>query len=293
MVIYRKVSLTILLLLIISNTPSFKLQAAHTISLNQTDSVRFNVYYQFKRKLKNRDEVIYRTDSMVLSVGNRSSVYYDMNKQRRDSLDGAKLAYNPNYREISLIHDLEALQSRLERQVEIYDMLDGSVGESARIYKKRNERAVVTTDAHPSYTYILNEKEIIYDWIITEDTTTVLNFSCHKAITEFRGRRYAAWFTTDIPVDDGPWKLFGLPGLILKAEDEEEIFSFEVFGLMTVADQVIEISGNKDFIVCDDYKILQKVRKERFKKVTYGFAENGGMLFISAPNPLEIIEMER
>lgn len=98
---------------------------------------------------------------------------------------------------------------------------------------------------------------------------------------EFRGREYTAWFTMDIPINDGPWKLYGLPGLILKAEDSEGILNIEVFGLMTdVEKKEITLPNDKKIIECDNYKILQKVRRERNKKVSYAFIENGGGCYL-------------
>jgi hypothetical protein len=40
---------------------------------------------------------------------------------------------------------------------------------------------------------------------------------CKKATTNFRGRYWEAWYTEEIPIGQGPWKLCGLPGMILKA----------------------------------------------------------------------------
>ena len=68
-------------------------------------------------------------------------------------------------------------------------------------------------------------------WQITADTATVLGYLCQKATTTFRGRSYEAWFSPEIPINDGPWKFFGLPGLILKITDTENIFSFVCVGL--------------------------------------------------------------
>jgi len=40
-------------------------------------------------------------------------------------------------------------------------------------------------------------------------------YDCRRAIGKFRGREYEVWYTTDIPIPGGPFKLGGLPGLIL------------------------------------------------------------------------------
>ena len=59
----------------------------------------------------------------------------------------------------------------------------------------------------------------VIDWTIGKESKKIGAFNCVKASTTFRGRKYIAWFTPDIPVPFGPWKLQGLPGLILEAQD--------------------------------------------------------------------------
>lgn len=88
--------------------------------------------------------------------------------------------------------------------------------------KKILVREAKTDKLFDSYLYEDNWLQI--NWEITSDTLSIANFKCIKAIGAFRGRTYTAWFTTDIPFPFGPWKLYGLPGLILQAEDSEKRF---------------------------------------------------------------------
>jgi GLPGLI family protein len=62
-------------------------------------------------------------------------------------------------------------------------------------------------------------------WDIQEETKMIGIYKVQKATAHFRGRDYTAWFTSQIPLPYGPWKLVGLPGLILEAYDtNKEIY---------------------------------------------------------------------
>lgn len=65
--------------------------------------------------------------------------------------------------------------------------------------------------------YLITENITIPEWTLCEDTTSILGMECKKATTNFRGRYWEVWYTEDIPISQGPWKLCGLPGMILKA----------------------------------------------------------------------------
>lgn len=264
------------------------------INLNENDSILFNIYYHHKKPVEIDKELVWKTDSMILSVGNKYSVYYDMNKRKRDSLNSADLAFNPNYNSIRFTNDIGDLALRLQSKEDVYNMMDASSVESSQIYKNRLTNEIITKDEYLHDIFILNEQPLVHDWTMHEDTTTILNIVCQKATMEFRGREYTAWFTMDIPINDGPWKMYGLPGLILKVVDSEGILNIEPFGLMTdVEKKEITLPSDKRFIKCDDYRALQKVKRERYKKVSYGFLDNGGMLYITAPNPAKVIEIEK
>lgn len=61
-------------------------------------------------------------------------------------------------------------------------------------------------------------------WKLHSETKKISTFLCNKATITFRGRDYIAWYTLKIPVPFGPWKLRGLPGLILEFYDVDKVF---------------------------------------------------------------------
>ena len=68
-------------------------------------------------------------------------------------------------------------------------------------------------------------------WNILADFTSILGYDVQKATTEFGGRKWIAWFAKEIPIQSGPYKFFGLPGLILKIEDIHKNHIFELKGI--------------------------------------------------------------
>lgn len=67
-----------------------------------------------------------------------------------------------------------------------------------------------------------------FDWKISSEQEKIGSYNTQKATTSFGGRKWTAWFTTDIPFQEGPYKFHGLPGLIVKIEDESKDYSWEL-----------------------------------------------------------------
>lgn len=74
------------------------------------------------------------------------------------------------------------------------------------------------------------EDELKFDWKITTEKQKIGEYNTQKATTEYGGRKWTAWFSSDIPLQDGPYRFYGLPGLIVKIEDDAKNYSWELKG---------------------------------------------------------------
>ena len=92
--------------------------------------------------------------------------------------------------------------------------------------------------------YLVEEPAAAIDWKILKDTMSFSGVPCQKATTRFKGRNWIAWFATEIPFQSGPWKLNGLPGLIVEAYDDKKEVKFEFAGLENVKDA--DAAANSD-----------------------------------------------
>ena len=81
--------------------------------------------------------------------------------------------------------------------------------------------------------YLYDEPLDLMDWQMSFETKEILGYQCFKAECDFRGRHWTAWCTMQIPVQDGPWKFCGLPGLILQMEESRGHYAFRCIGIET------------------------------------------------------------
>ena len=85
----------------------------------------------------------------------------------------------------------------------------------------------------------------LFNWQIGTETDTVCGYECIKATCLWRGRDFTAWFTPDIPVEYGPWKFGGLPGLIMMVSDDNGIYTFEAVAVETGNFPIFAPRGSK------------------------------------------------
>ncbi|WP_199138689.1 GLPGLI family protein [Pedobacter sp. ASV12] len=123
------------------------------------------------------------------------------------------------------------------------------------------------------------------NWEITKDTASFSGLQCQKAMALFKGRNWTAWFAPSIPFPNGPWKLNGLPGLIVEAYDSKKDVQFLFNGFETVnresASQTPKISGEMmdiseitNQIKLPSKAIAIKTTKDEMQRLKMAYAED-------------------
>lgn len=104
-------------------------------------------------------------------------------------------------------------------------------GKNTFILKRNKSKELVLSDYLGFKPRLIIDTLQNFNWVLTKEKKKIVNFNCIKATTRFRGRNYIAWFTEDVPIQNGPWKFCGLPGLIVKINDDKLIFNWELTGI--------------------------------------------------------------
>ena len=104
-------------------------------------------------------------------------------------------------------------------------------GSRTQYFQYPGEQKLFTKDAVMVNDYLIEGPMPVIDWKISSDTATFGGLHCQKATGHFKGRDYIVWFCPDLPVHTGPWKLNGLPGVIVDAHDTKNTVVFKFDGV--------------------------------------------------------------
>jgi GLPGLI family protein len=96
--------------------------------------------------------------------------------------------------------------------------------------------------------FAVQEQIPVIEWNITEETKEIMGLQCQKAIGDFKGRTYHAWFSSQLPYSNGPWKLGGLPGLIIEASDTKKEVIFQLTSFENATGPQIKIGLPNDIV---------------------------------------------
>lgn len=169
-----------------------------------------------------------REDLWILQIGENISKFYSYYTFQVDSLHGTPEGKQKGREMVNqAISDFTKHKDR-DRFFNSFPHRRG--GEC--IYKNYPQGKITVTDFIGINDYVVYEDDLKnQDWQVTDSLKTILDYNCQQAVSDFRGRHWTVWFTTDIPVSNGPWKLGGLPGLIMEAYDNNYHYHFYIVGI--------------------------------------------------------------
>lgn len=130
-------------------------------------------------------------------------------------------------------------------------------------------------------------KEDFYDfeWEIEPNKTKdILGFTCQAAVANFRGRTYVVYFTDKIGINGGPWKFDGLPGMILKVNSTDGVYSVEANSIEVKNSGLVinnTIKTAKNLITYDEF--VELYRKKYKEENRTEWDAKGGMYTVSMP----------
>lgn len=105
--------------------------------------------------------------------------------------------------------------------------------------------------------FLIEDSYTVFKWNIKDDYKNILGYKCQKAILNFRGRNYEAYFTLEIPFNAGPWKFSGLPGTILEIREENDVLNI-------IANKVV--ISNKKTAIDDPFSEQESISWDEYIK---------------------------
>ncbi|KQT35504.1 hypothetical protein ASG22_00280 [Chryseobacterium sp. Leaf405] len=209
----------------------YKLLFLLIVSFVSAQNYRFVYEYKMKPDTNKKDSIV--TDYMNLDTDGKKSYFYNSTKYERDSTYNA----SKNYKDLL---NAKSYDQNLSYVVE----------------KDYSKKSMNFYDKFKTVNLLIFENESP-KWKIEKEFLKINNINCQKATTNYKGRIWEAWFSKDYPVNDGPYKFSGLPGLVvsLKDSDDDHVFNLiqikkvkEIFSLLPKSSKQMTFAEYKKYM---------------------------------------------
>lgn len=214
-------------------------------------SAQNRFFYEYKFISDSTDKADVKKEMMLLDIDKNGSNYYSQDKFVADSTSRAdierQLKLSPNNISINRTDKPGQVSYKVTKQYPDF--------KTYLFTKVSSDGYKIEEDKKP-------------EWKILPDKQKIGAYNAQKATTNFGGREWTAWFSTDLPFQDGPYKFCGLPGLIVKIEDKTGSHSMTLVGNKTIAiasDKETELPQGVQMYGMGGKNI--EVNKTQFKKV--------------------------
>lgn len=192
------------------------------------DKALARVRYTLSHMRDTTDRTNLYTENMLLVIGKNASVFTSYDKINRD-LEIRKTIEEQIKNQAGNLSSININKTAAKpvTQVDYFYFANEN-----KFYTK--ERLITN--------YLVEEQAPKINWKISKDTASFSGVKCQKAVANFKGRKWIAWFAPGLPFQSGPWKLNGLPGLIIEAHDEKNEVKFQFAGI----DKIVEEEKSKE-----------------------------------------------
>jgi len=181
----------------------------------------YKILYEVKAKLGKDKKVV--KENFLLCVNEHRSVFISNNKIVSDSL------FKKYYKKISKANSNEIAMNANDPEMIVIDRYQPKIDFIVEKDFTKNKLRYQNKGFMSILQY--TQKLPVLAWKLVDSTKIILNFKAQKATLYYKGRYYTAWYTTEIAVPEGPYKFWGLPGLILEIADSKNEYSFSIKGI--------------------------------------------------------------
>lgn len=206
------------------------------------DCFRFTYLLQQKRDV---NELTFHTSEMKLDYDGKSAFFYNEISFLKDSLD----VYAFDKAGDIANEDAYAQRSRLP---------GNAINDKSWIDFKNRSFTQYYFDLTTFYGTMPME---LPQWGLTDKVEDKSGYSCKIANGTFLGREWTIWYTEEVPINVGPWFLWGAPGLIVNAKDSEDLVEFMLVSVESI-----------DYSRLDKDNSYRKVRESKPKARVYSLS---------------------
>lgn len=213
-----------------------------------TDKFKYKATYDLTWQIDSTNSESIQNETMVLFIGDKISRFSSESQYIADSIK-------------------EAYKDR-ERTQQSFNEMRSKMPMSALnfyVFKRQNSAQVSFTEKIVKDNYRYTQDIDDLNWEILPEIKEVAGFVAQRAKASFSGRDYTAWFTTEIPISEGPYKFRGLPGLILEISDNDDYYTFKLNGFKELNDEILIEFEPEDYL---------EVSREKFLEIKQEYAEN-------------------
>ena len=202
--------------------------------------------------------IFFNVTFVLLAIG-QNKVVYECKTQivKGKQHDGMNTLYFDNVKSLFIHNDWPKRDTDYMSNDLFFFVKGDSSGMPVYVYLKDSmlyyKSDYKSSNFRPSV--VLQENKPNINWQIqAEYTRKIANLNCIKAFGTFGNRIYDVWFTPDIPIGFGPYKLGGLPGLILEAKSRDGKVSYSFVSYESNSSKPIEIVKPKKFMTPAQFK---------------------------------------